>query len=461
MTSDRPRRTLVHALALAALLGAPASAMPTPPDCATRVLADLGWRFETAPGDAVLVHAGTPCDRADLAAAQAAGDLVVRLPARMEGAARARALEALLRHPATLCAYGFQVGDATRRAVDRLVANRGFRFSWLQVGWIGFGPTGSARDGWEPLASFGRAYRPRAGNARAIDAFYRGQVRAECGVGRQVAQYATLAELFGTEGFDAAFAADEIVIGTFNQLNRSGSILQGAAAGAFVRDGLARKAARQGRQAFMGVPGFIYHVFDRSTLDDIHNQAENFVVYDVSADAADALRRHGGFAHYNARSREAWELARTLDVPGRRRYFERLLFFREPALRATLAPAERATVARIDALLGDPFFQGFEVYVHRQGVRPVAFHIARLLDRNPRTPFRIELALHNVHTTLFERWLAHRQARCPRGMHDAASRPTPAPTSPWPRGRSARGGPFPPMKPAGAPASGHGSRSIP
>ena len=84
----------------------------------------------------------------------------------------------------------------------------------MQLGWIGFGPTGSARDGWKPIASFGRGYQPRGTNSRAIEALFSGQVRSECGVGRQVAQYATQAELYGPRAFDAAFDADEIVIGT-------------------------------------------------------------------------------------------------------------------------------------------------------------------------------------------------------------------------------------------------------
>ena len=66
----------------------------------------------------------------------------------------------------------------------------------------------------------------------------------------------------------------------------------------------------------------------------------------------------------------------------------------------------------MDAILADPFFQGFEIYVHPKGVKPVAYHFARLLDRNPRTPFRIELALHNLHTTIYDRWLAQRFEAC-------------------------------------------------
>ena len=60
----------------------------------------------------------------------------------------------------------------------------------------------------------------------------------------------------------------------------------------------------------------------------------------------------------------------------------------------------------------DASADSIEIYVHRQGVKPVGFHIARLLDRNPRTPFRIELALHNLHTTLYGRYVAHQLAAC-------------------------------------------------
>ena len=402
---------LVATLSLAACTVAGAAPPPTG-DCDRRLVEEFGWRFVTTNEDAVRIEPGTPCDRATLLAAQAAGDLRAFVPAHLDAAARERLHAQLLAHPATTCAFGFRLGEATRRAVDKLVANDGFRFSALQAGWIGFGPTGARRDGWTPIASFGRGYRPADGNWRAIEGFYTGAVRGECGLGRQVAQYATQAELYGREGFDAEFDADEIVIGTFNQLRNTRSILLGSSAGEFVRDGVAEAASRDGRQAFMGLPGFIYHVFDRSRLDDLNNQAENFVVYDVSAPAAAALRRHRGFEYYNERNREIWSLARTMEARRVRRFFERLLYERDPGLRAALSPTDREVLARLDAEFADPFYRGFTLYVHRQGVKPVGFHIARLLDRNPRTPFRIELALHNVHTTLYRRYVQHRLRAC-------------------------------------------------
>lgn len=382
------------------------------PDCTQALLEELGWRFVATDAAGVEIQPGTPCDRASLSEAQAAGDLVVHVPRRLDVAARARLAESLVHHPATSCAYGFVLGAATRRAVDRLAGNPGFRFTALQTGWISFGPTGAARDGWESIASFGRGYKPRGSNSKAIEAFYTGKVRGECGLGRQVAQYATQFELYGREGFDAAFDADEIVIGTFNRLHPTRSILLGSSAGSFTRDGRAVAAARAGRQAFMGLPGYIEHVFGRNTLDDINNQAENFVVYDVGAEAAAALRRRGGFAYYTKRNHRIWELARTITARKSSRFFERLLFERDAALRATLTEGDRATVELLDAELADPFYRDFQIYVHKQGVKPVGFHVVRLLDRNPRTPFRIELSLHNLHTTLFERYVAYRLATC-------------------------------------------------
>lgn len=400
-------------LLLTVLLCACAFSASAAPGCLQSLLEELGWRFEERPAlAAAQIDGGRPCERADLADAQASGDLQVALPRGIDAVGRAALYRRVLAHPATTCAYAFRLGDATRRAVDRLVANPGYRFSALQLGWIGFGAAGPERNGWRQVSSFGRGFVPQAGNWRAIEGFYSGQVRAECGVGRQVAQYAAQAELYGPEGFDAAFAADEIVIGRWRVLNAGGGILQGAAAGEFTHDGLGRRAAALGRQAFPGVPGFITHSFARHALDDVNNQAQNFVVYDVSAAAAQALRARDGFAAYNAAARELWDLSRTFPEVKPRRFFERLLLEDDAALRDGLDAAAGRTLARMEALLDDPFFREFRIYVHRRGVRPVGDHFVRMLDRNPRTPFHIEFALHNVHTTLRDRWIAWQLSLC-------------------------------------------------
>ncbi|MXV06944.1 hypothetical protein [Xanthomonas sp. F4] len=424
-----PRLRRSVGLMLATLLAsaaATATATAAPADqasaaCLAALLERLGWRLGSTAAAQPQIAAGAPCERGSLAEAQAHGDLQAALPATWNAAQRQQALRALLDAPATQCGYFLQLGAATTRAVARLQDNPGYRFSALQLGWIGFGLRGTQAQGWERFRSFGRGYRPAGGNAQAIEAFYSGHVRSECGVGRQIAQLATQRELYGDAAFDRAFSADELSIGTFLTLHDTDSILLGAHAGTFFADGKAVKTSQRGRAAFLGAPGYIVHVFERRYLDDINNQAENFVVAAVSAEAAAALRAHGGFAYYDAQNRRIWELAKTLRGPGRER-FERLLYARDPALRARLDPAQKAALAQLDALLDDPFYRGFQVYVHPKGVKPIGYHVVRLLDRNPRTPFAVELTLHNLHTTLYQRW---RDLQ----LRDCAQAPAPAPAA--------------------------------
>lgn len=400
-----------RALGWGLLLCWPVSAVATAVDCSQGLLERLGWRFETADIAAPQVRGGAVCTRASLADAQAAGDLRVRWPAALAEDARRTLLQALLDDPATVCAYAFELGAATERATRALQDNPRFRFSGLQLGWIGFGARGASAQGWQRVRSFGRGYVPAAGNSQALQAFYSGRVRAECGVGRQVAQLATQRELYGDAAFDAEFAADELSIGTLLGLHDTDSILLGAHAGDFFADGKAVRTSSMGRQAFVGVPGFIEHVYDKGTLDDLSNQAENFVVVEVGEGAAQALAAHGGLAWYDQRNAELWALAQGMPRVGRR-YFERLLYARDPALRAALAPRHHDTLARMDRLLDDPFYQQFVIYVHPRGIRPIGYHIARLLDRNPRTPFSIDLAVHNLHTTLYRRWREAQLRHC-------------------------------------------------
>ncbi|WP_367347514.1 hypothetical protein [Stenotrophomonas bentonitica] len=405
-------------LALALALSLPGATIAAPTDCVQSLLERLGWQLAEADIDAPRVQGGAVCTRADLRQAQASGDLRVEMPRTWSAAQRAPFLRTLLDDPATVCAYAFELGNATRRAATRLQDNPGYRFSGLQLGWIGFGPGGAAAQGWEGFRSLGRGYQPAGRNSTALQAFYDGRVRSECGVGRQVAQLATQRELYGDAGFDAAFSPAELSIGTFLTLHDTDSILLGKHAGDFFADGKAVRTSRMGRQAFVGTPGFIEHVFDRQFLDDINNQAENFVVVEVSAAAGKALRTHGGFAHYDRINRRIWELASQIPGPGPRR-FERLLFERDPALRASLPARQQPVLAELDALLHDPFYQGFVIYVHPRGIRPVGYHVARLLDRNPRTPFAFELGLHNLHTTLFRRWVDTQLQQCAAASRDS------------------------------------------
>ena len=73
-------------LAVCVLVFACGVAPAQPADsCERRLLEELGWRFVATCGGS-RHRAGAPCDRADLAEAQAAGDLVVRFPTALDAA---------------------------------------------------------------------------------------------------------------------------------------------------------------------------------------------------------------------------------------------------------------------------------------------------------------------------------------------------------------------------------------
>ncbi len=380
-----------------------------------RLLLQLGWQVSETPEAQARIEGGTPCRRASLADAHAQGDLQLQVPRGFDATQREQLAVEVLQQPSSLCAYLFKLGDATRTATARLQENNGYRFSAVQMGWIGFGLGGAKAQGWQRFRSFGRGYAPVGSNAQAVETFYSGRVRSECGVGRQIAQLATQRELYGDALFDREFSAGELSIGTFLTLHNTQSILLGSSAGEFFADGKAVRTSAMGRQAFMGAPGFIAHVFDKKYLDDIHNQAENFVITDLSDAAAQALAEHGGFAHYDAVNRQIWELSQQMPGSAWRR-FERLLHERDPMLRAAVPPEQQPLLARIDALLADPVYRELMLYVHPKGVQPLGYHIARLLDRNPRTPFSIDLALHNLHTTLYRRWLDAQLRACSHAL---------------------------------------------
>jgi hypothetical protein len=402
----------MRALLLLAAL-APAAAQA---DCTESILRELGWTI--VEGDETLIAAGAPCTRDSVDEARSAGDLRAIVP-------RGANLEHLLEHPATGCAFRLRLADAQRHAVDALVANERFRFFGVQARWLAFDR--DARLQWQPVASFGRAWLPSGGNHDAIATFTTAGARAECGVGRQVAQYAALDALFGADGFDTAFARDEIVLGTFTQLGRSRSVLLGRGAGTLARDGLARNAAQRGRAALLATPAFVFAV-DRGRVEDISNQAQNGVIVSVDADAAGSLRASGDLADANAAALRAWQLARGIDRRGPR-WFQRLLGEGDGRAWALLDDADRATAESARAALAHPVLAGIALYGHPHGVRPLRWWLARMLDRNPGTPYRFELGNHNLDTEIRERWLAWRLSQCVTSAPD----PRPARSGPAPR----------------------------
>lgn len=158
---------LLAAQLLQSALATPSeAARKAPVDCVDILLRQLGWEIGNAAVSAPVIQRGKPCTRASLAQARAAGDLQLTLPASWNAQQRAATLVALLDDTATQCAYAFELGAATRRAATRLQDNPGYRFSALQLGWIGFGWRGAASQGWSGFRSFGAAINRAAAMRR-------------------------------------------------------------------------------------------------------------------------------------------------------------------------------------------------------------------------------------------------------------------------------------------------------
>ena len=381
--------------------------------CEEQVLQQLGWQL--AQQTSSDVAATSVCQSANVEDAQAQGLLRLNVN-ELQGPKRQALLQAALYGQASRCAFQFQVGKAVQTATHKISQNQGFGFTRVQTGWVSF-RGGSQAQGWQATKSFGRRYQPLWPNSQAVEAFYTGHLRTECGTGRQMAQLGLLRELFGEDGFDRMFTPSELSIGTFVSLHSSDSILLGRHKGTLFADGSGSKTAALGQQAWLGAPGMIEHVKDKSYLDDISNQAENFVVVAVSHEAQAHLQAASGFAQMNADNVAIWQMSQQITMVGER-YFERLLIEEDTRLWRVLPAKQYPIAKRMQALLAQAQYQQFQVYVHPMGVKPVAYHVARLLDRNPRTPYKMALAMHNLPTEIYTRWLQWQLQSCQ--THNAA-----------------------------------------
>lgn len=390
--------------------------------CIERALLDLGWTLHDGP---MRVAPGSPCERDGLADARVHGDLHAWLPA---DDTRGEALRRLLLDPTSGCAFRLRLADATRDAVGALVANE--RYGFWRIGWRWLAFDRDATAHWRPTHSLGRGYVPATTNSAAIGVFARAGAHAECGVGRQVAQYAGFAALFGDDGFDAAFDRDEIVLGTFAKHAGTRSVLLGSGAGALAGDGLGRDAARRGRAALLASPAFLFAV-ERRRVVDIANQAQNGVVTEVGATAFDALRDAGSLALANAAALRAWQLSRAIERRGPR-WFQRLFGEDDAIAWSLLADDDRAAAQAAREALAHPLLDGISLYGHAHGVKPLRWWVARMLDRNPGTPYRFELANHNLDGEIRERWLAWRLAQCSGGSLTSSRDLLRAPSGPAP-----------------------------
>ena len=96
--------------------------------CQLAFLDELGWQVAPAAIESMERNGGSPCERANLEDAHAAGDLRLRVPLDTDRwlaqSSSAAELDAAISDQASVCAFAMRIGDATRRAADKLIELR-------------------------------------------------------------------------------------------------------------------------------------------------------------------------------------------------------------------------------------------------------------------------------------------------------------------------------------------------
>jgi len=66
-------------------------------------------------------------------------------------------------------------------------------------------------------------------------------------------------------------------------------------------------------------------------------------------------------------------------------------------------------------MLQDPFLNETQIYVHPFGPRNIAWHIARLAQLNPRTPYMLRFYPDVMHRGVLNRWVKSQLDDCQSG----------------------------------------------
>ena len=357
------------------------------------VLMGLGWRVVSHPGAGIDVHAGTPCRRTSLRAAQQAGDLQIRVPAAVSAEAAtafAARLPALLDGLASRGAYNLRLAAATDRATGKLMTNvkRGnYIFPRFLVFETPFWQLDPPAGTW--VEQGGGVYRARGAPSKAIEAFYTQRAATECYAGQQVAVFASQYELYGARAFDAAFRPAEIAIGgppaiqatPFGQYTRNDRDYRWRALffgpPPYTKDpGVA--LAELGPKAFPGLAGVLRNQVRTRTN-------ENLLFVSVTPRASEALRTRGGFARVNALMRTAWPASRAASQWWMGRGY------REQHRR------------KLKTILDDPLLSEIVIYIHPYGAVPLKTIVIDKMKRVP-TPVELGLYFHGKEDAFFQRY---------------------------------------------------------
>ncbi len=431
--------------------------------CKMKVLRKLGWSIRVNPNaiEPQLSH-DPACYQATQSTTWRPHNVLVLSPAQMAqlggkvktnsyGPAVLDGVEALdlaLHADGSRCLFQQKYNRAVRSAIGWLSSDHLFQFPlwtnkdiWISsMYWHRVGCVTPHGNGGSNIC-----YMPEQGHvSQAIEELQYEPVLADCNMAVDIAEYLAIDRVFGSQTA-AAFGdypwrpnSESPVLNARFYIGpdeyKSTSVLMGKYTaetfegpdGQIMYDwsGLAR--ASLGPQALIGSMGEIEHVNGPKFLDDLNNQAENFIIDNIGDNAVRALQSMGGIKGFDANLIKIWQLAEQIQSeigPAGRAYLRGLVKVNgNPfptsgmplALRITsgLSGDLAKNYVELSKLLRDPFLQETRLYVHPLGVNSIAYYLARLAVQNPRTPYKIRFTYDTIHGEIFNRWIITQLNRC-------------------------------------------------
>jgi hypothetical protein len=378
-------------------------------DCKLGVLSELGWSLELNPQlKQPQVIAKNICNATTINQIGFSGYLRLILPNDKTANGRLipsailaeeAAVDAALRAPQSMCAYGLYYGPALKAAAQKLTDNHWYSFN-------SFLHSGSVRldgvDGWKRVSCSAdeKCFVP-SNNAQAINSLYSASFASECGSGLHLAEYSAIYELFGAQEFNTRFTAQEIFASNWPNVESSLSVIHGRTGRRyFDKDGTSYVTGDGGGAlALVGVPGYLGNVFGEDYLDRSADRGENFIIVSTTPAAAMAFAANQGFSGYNQIARRIWELSQGMD----QQETLNLEFFGRG-----MSP----NGDEVAKLIRDPFLSQTMTYVHDVGFKSLAGHLIRLARLNPRTPYSFFFYAESTHGEIFDRWLQMKVDQC-------------------------------------------------
>ena len=274
-----------------------------------------------------------------------------------------------------------------------------------------------------PCDSKMSCYQPQYGRLhQAMDVLSKTWIATDCAVGSQILQYMSIWELFGNKLAALEFSENQFLMGHWDDVNSSDSVLYGIKSDKVIsKNGFNYLAS--GKETFIGSSGFI-GAEKPELVDDKNNANENFVWVRTTQRALSDFQTQGGDVGYDSLLQNIWEKGRRLhrsELKGILSLIEsnELHDVDELTLRAAILrkAREQSIMPSHEALkfvkeIQNPFLMETEVYVHPTGVRPILWHLIRLILFNPRTPYYWRFYDDGIHAEIFDRWVKWNLDQC-------------------------------------------------